>query len=197
MHIRFPTLLLLSSATFSLAYSASYVKIRGHDISSSIVHENAGMHFKLDGVITPLEKILTSGGANYVRSRLWVDPSDGNYNLQYNLKLGKKAMKAGLGFYLGIHYSGKLTITEKLCCISKSISFGASPYFYLLPKQTLGLIPLIKLSPLNGQRTLKVSPILCTATRRTPLANLQRRASTLAWSALVTRSQTVSCGKFN
>lgn len=137
MHIRFP-ILLLSSATFSLASSASYVKIRGHDISSSIVQENAGIHYKLDGVVTPLEKILANGGANYVRSRLWVNPPDGNYNLKYNLKLGKKAAKAGLGLYLGIHYSGKLTIVEKLCCISKSISFGASSFSISCQNRHLG-----------------------------------------------------------
>ncbi|RUS14881.1 family 53 glycosyl hydrolase [Endogone sp. FLAS-F59071] len=105
MHIRFPIFLLLSSAAFSLAHAASYAKVRGHDISSSIVLENAGIEFKLNGVKTPLEEILANGGANYVRSRLLVNPSDGNYNLQYNLKLGKKAVKAGLGFYLDIHYS--------------------------------------------------------------------------------------------
>lgn len=57
------------------------------------------------GVTTPLEKILSSSGVNSVRQRFWVNPSDGNYNLDYNLKLSKRAKAAGQSLYLDLHLS--------------------------------------------------------------------------------------------
>lgn len=57
------------------------------------------------GVTTPLEKILSSSGVNSVRQRFWVNPKDGNYNLDYNLKLSKRAKAAGQSLYLDLHLS--------------------------------------------------------------------------------------------
>ncbi|KAK7716445.1 hypothetical protein SLS64_003599 [Diaporthe eres] len=57
------------------------------------------------GVTTPLEKILASSGVNSVRQRFWVNPKDGNYNLDYNLKLSKRAKAAGQSLYLDLHLS--------------------------------------------------------------------------------------------
>ncbi|CZT47696.1 probable arabinogalactan endo-1,4-beta-galactosidase [Rhynchosporium secalis] len=50
-------------------------------------------------------KVLVASGVNTVRQRLWVNPSDGNYNLAYNLKLARRAKAAGLNVYLDIHFS--------------------------------------------------------------------------------------------
>jgi arabinogalactan endo-1,4-beta-galactosidase len=70
------------------------------------VEEKAGISYKTaSGTTEALEKILVSSGVNTVRQRVWVDPSDGNYNLAYNIALAKRAKAAGLGVYLDLHFS--------------------------------------------------------------------------------------------
>jgi arabinogalactan endo-1,4-beta-galactosidase len=79
---------------------------KGVDWSSTSMLEKSGKSFKTtDGKTTALETILKSSGVNTVRQRLWVNPSDGNYNLAYNVALGKRAKAAGLGVYLDLHFS--------------------------------------------------------------------------------------------
>ncbi|CAG8978312.1 hypothetical protein HYALB_00005898 [Hymenoscyphus albidus] len=79
---------------------------KGVDWSSTLMLENSGKTFKTSsGATQPFEKILKSSGVNTVRQRLWVNPSDGVYNLDYNIKLGKRAVAAGLNVYLDLHYS--------------------------------------------------------------------------------------------
>jgi arabinogalactan endo-1,4-beta-galactosidase len=79
---------------------------RGVDWSSTPVVEKAGTTFKNSaGTTQPLETILKASGVNIVRQRIWVNPSDGNYNLDYNIKLAKRAQAAGLQVYLDFHYS--------------------------------------------------------------------------------------------
>ncbi|EUC33739.1 glycoside hydrolase family 53 protein [Bipolaris victoriae FI3] len=79
---------------------------KGVDWSSLLVEEAAGKKYKNSaGTVQPLETILKSSGVNTVRQRLWVNPSGGTYNLDYNLKLGKRAQAAGLGIFLDLHYS--------------------------------------------------------------------------------------------
>jgi len=79
---------------------------KGVDWSSVIVEEKAGRSYKnIDGTAGSLESILKNNGVNTVRQRLWVNPSDGNYNLDYNLKLAKRAKAAGLNVYLDMHFS--------------------------------------------------------------------------------------------
>ncbi|KAI8099289.1 arabinogalactan endo-1,4-beta-galactosidase [Halteromyces radiatus] len=77
----------------------------GHDISSLPMLENKGQKYYLNGAQEAFDKILISGGANFVRSRIWVNPSDGVYGLDYNLALAKRIKAEGLGFYLDFHYS--------------------------------------------------------------------------------------------
>jgi len=78
----------------------------GHDISSVLMLEAQGKTWKgTDGKTEKLEVVISAGGANFVRSRIWVNPSNGIYNLEYNLKLAKRVKDAGLGFYLDFHYS--------------------------------------------------------------------------------------------
>jgi arabinogalactan endo-1,4-beta-galactosidase len=98
--MRLPTLLLLATtALCALPY-------KGVDWSSLLIEEKSGKTYKnAAGAVQPLETILKSSGVNTVRQRIWVNPSDGNYNLDYNIKLAKRAKTAGLGVYLDFHYS--------------------------------------------------------------------------------------------
>ncbi|KAI8072325.1 glycoside hydrolase family 53 protein [Gongronella butleri] len=78
----------------------------GHDISSLPMLEGKGQaYYTTSGTKQNLDVILSAGGANFVRSRIWVNPSDGVYGLDYNLALGKRAKAEGLGFFLDFHYS--------------------------------------------------------------------------------------------
>jgi len=98
--MRLLSLLLL--ATTALAALPS----KGVDWSSLLIEEKAGKTYKNSaGQTQPLETILKSSGVNTVRQRIWVNPSDGNYNLDYNIKLAKRAKAAGLNIYLDFHYS--------------------------------------------------------------------------------------------
>lgn len=82
------------------------ITYKGADISSLLMLEESGQTYKTTGgVTTALEEILASSGVNSVRQRVWVDPSDGNYNLDYNLKLAKRVKAAGMGVYLDLHLS--------------------------------------------------------------------------------------------
>lgn len=79
---------------------------KGVDWSSLLIEEAAGYTYKTtSGTTEPLETILKASGVNTVRQRLWVNPSSGNYNLAYNLKLAKRAKAAGLNIYLDMHFS--------------------------------------------------------------------------------------------
>ncbi|GAB1217008.1 hypothetical protein ATERTT37_006229 [Aspergillus terreus] len=90
---------LLPLATAALTY-------RGADISSLLIEEDAGIAYKnLNGQTQALESILADNGVNSIRQRLWVNPSDGSYDLDYNLKLAKRAKAAGMSVYLDLHYS--------------------------------------------------------------------------------------------
>ncbi|KAI1843358.1 hypothetical protein JX265_007833 [Neoarthrinium moseri] len=79
---------------------------RGVDWSSVAVEEKAGITYKTtSGTAQSLERILVDNGVNIVRQRIWVNPSDGNYNLNYNIALAKRAKAAGLSVFLDLHYS--------------------------------------------------------------------------------------------
>ncbi|KAJ4324588.1 hypothetical protein N0V94_001158 [Neodidymelliopsis sp. IMI 364377] len=100
--MRLPSLLPLFFAATALAA----LPYKGIDWSSLLVEEKAGKTYKnAAGQTQPLETILKNTGVNTVRQRIWVNPSDGNYNLDYNIKLAKRAKAAGLKIYLDFHYS--------------------------------------------------------------------------------------------
>lgn len=87
------------------AVAQSALTYRGADWSSTIVEEKAGKVYKTTaGVTTPLETLLKNNGVNTVRQRIWVSDSS-EYNLAYNIELGKRAAAAGLSVYLDFHYS--------------------------------------------------------------------------------------------
>ncbi|GAB1311328.1 Arabinogalactan endo-beta-1,4-galactanase [Madurella fahalii] len=97
---KLPVILLgCSAANAALTY-------KGVDWSSVIVEERAGVQYKnTNGQAQPLERIFAENGVNTVRQRVWVNPRDGNYNLDYNIALAKRAKAAGLGVYIDFHYS--------------------------------------------------------------------------------------------
>ncbi|KAL3472768.1 family 53 glycosyl hydrolase [Aspergillus californicus] len=79
---------------------------RGADISSLLIEEDAGVNYKnLNGQAQPLETILADNGVNSIRQRLWVNPSDGSYDLEYNLELAQRVQAAGMSIYLDLHLS--------------------------------------------------------------------------------------------
>lgn len=97
---------LLLTAGYILAPVLGALSIRGADISSLIVEENSGISYKnVNGQTQALEKIVADAGVNSIRQRIWVNPSDGNYNLDYNVKLAKRVRAQGMDTYLDLHFS--------------------------------------------------------------------------------------------
>ncbi|KAI5782568.1 family 53 glycosyl hydrolase [Geopyxis carbonaria] len=95
-----PTLLSLASCC------AAALTYKGYDISSLISEESAGVTYtSSSGGTEALETIIAAAGATSIKLRLWVDPADGVYNLNYSLALGARAAAAGLGVQLNLHYS--------------------------------------------------------------------------------------------
>lgn len=128
--MRLPALFLLAtSALAALPY-------KGADWSSLLIEEKAGKSYKnAAGQTQPLETILKNSGVNTVRQRIWVNPSDGNYNLDYNLRLAARAKAAGLRIYLDFHYSdnwadpGKQVVPAAWASLSKD-ALVAQVYSY-------------------------------------------------------------------
>lgn len=88
---------------------------KGVDWSSLLVEEASGQTYQnTAGTTQPLETILKASGVNTVRQRLWVNPTDGTYDLDYNLELAKRAYTAGLGVYLDFHYSDTWVSSDSL-----------------------------------------------------------------------------------
>lgn len=86
----------------NLAFAA--IPLKGVDWSSVLAEEKVGHTYSsADGVKAPLENILVASGVNTVRQRVWV--TDGDYGLDYNLAIAKRAHAAGLTIYLDFHYS--------------------------------------------------------------------------------------------
>lgn len=92
--------------------------IRGADVSSLYMVAQCGGEFtdtdgtKLDeeDEILNCLKILQKHGVNWIRLRLWVDPSaakqsGGLNDLQTDLEIAKRAKSIGLKFLLNFHYS--------------------------------------------------------------------------------------------
>ena len=78
----------------------------GADISFTPLEEAAGNVFTdTNGRAAPVERILRSHGANYVRLRLWTNPPPGYNDLAVNLALARRIKAAGMKIYLDFHYS--------------------------------------------------------------------------------------------
>ncbi|KAI0523795.1 glycoside hydrolase family 53 protein [Xylaria bambusicola] len=97
---------LLTLAALAAAPVRGALTHKGVDWSSVMVEERAGRTYTTtSGAVKPLESILKESGVNTVRQRVWVNPSDGNYNTAYNLQIAKRAKAAGLNVYVDFHYS--------------------------------------------------------------------------------------------
>ncbi|KAJ5818389.1 endo-1-4-beta-galactanase A [Penicillium riverlandense] len=91
-------------------YSAE-LSIRGPDISSLLVEEDAGISYKnVDGTTQELEIILANAGINSVRQRVRVNPSDGSCDLDYNVELAKRMQAQRMTTYLDLHLSDTLRL---------------------------------------------------------------------------------------
>jgi arabinogalactan endo-1,4-beta-galactosidase len=96
----------LCTVLLGVSCASAALTYKGVDWSSVIVEERAGITYKSEsGQTRPLEQILKANGVNTVRQRLWVNPSNGDYNLAYNIALAKRAKAAELGVYVDFHYS--------------------------------------------------------------------------------------------
>ncbi|KAJ3578979.1 hypothetical protein NPX13_g1587 [Xylaria arbuscula] len=97
---------LLTFAALAIVPVQGALTYKGVDWSSVVVEEKAGRSYtSTSGSAKSLESILAESGVNTVRQRVWVNPSDGNYNLDYNIKIAKRAQAAGLDVYIDFHYS--------------------------------------------------------------------------------------------
>lgn len=97
---------LLSVALGGFSTASAALTYSGVDWSSVAVEEAAGQTYSTTaGKTEALETILAASGVTTVRQRVWVNPSDGNYDLEYNIALAKRAKAAGLGIYLDLHFS--------------------------------------------------------------------------------------------
>lgn len=89
-----------------LPWADAALRYKGVDWSSVRVEERNGISYKTtSGQTQPLEQILASAGVNTVRQRVWVNPSNGDYNLDYNIALARRAQARGLGVYIDLHLS--------------------------------------------------------------------------------------------
>ncbi|KAF8748997.1 arabinogalactan [Rhizoctonia solani] len=97
---------LLPALALCAERAAAALQYKGADISSLLMLEGQGKTYKwTDGYVEGFEWILQKSGANSVRQRVWVNPSDGVYNLDYNVKLAKRVKATGMSVYLDLHYS--------------------------------------------------------------------------------------------
>jgi arabinogalactan endo-1,4-beta-galactosidase len=89
-----------------LATASNALQYKGVDWTSVKVEERAGIKYQTaSGQNQPLEQILKGAGVNTVRQRIWVNPSNGDYNLNYNIEIARRAQAQGLGIYLDLHLS--------------------------------------------------------------------------------------------
>ncbi|MDP4116738.1 MAG: glycosyl hydrolase 53 family protein [Bacteroidota bacterium] len=79
--------------------------IRGVDVSFlKKIEDNNGL-FKENGVGKDALRIFKDHGVNYVRLRLWNNPSDGYSNLASTIQLAKRIKQMGMQWLLDFHYS--------------------------------------------------------------------------------------------
>lgn len=91
-----------------LTLTAAALNYHGADISSLLKEEASDITYKnLDGNSQALESILSKNGVNSARQRIWVGPDAGDeaYGLEYNVRLAKRAVDAGMSLYLDLHLS--------------------------------------------------------------------------------------------
>jgi arabinogalactan endo-1,4-beta-galactosidase len=89
---------------------------RGHDLSSLLMLEesdNIYVDTERGNVTRTADAILTDGGMNAVRLRIWVNPTDGLYGFNYTLALAKHLQAAGHKLYLDFHFADSWADPQK------------------------------------------------------------------------------------
>lgn len=99
----------LALASIAVPGIQAALQYRVMDWSSLLIEEERnGVYYQnVQGVVQPLEQILTENGVNMVRQRVWT--GSGDYGIDYNIKLAQRAKAAGLMFGLNLHYSDTWT----------------------------------------------------------------------------------------
>ncbi|TQN73986.1 Arabinogalactan endo-beta-1,4-galactanase [Colletotrichum shisoi] len=89
---------------------------KGHDLSSLKMLEES-QHVFVDTARgnqeRPADDILADGGMNGVRLRLWVDPPDGTYGLNYTIDLAKRFQAKGQRIFLDFHFADSWADPQK------------------------------------------------------------------------------------
>ncbi|WYZ35298.1 hypothetical protein EsH8_I_001574 [Colletotrichum jinshuiense] len=89
---------------------------KGHDLSSLKMLEESQNIFvdtARGNQERPADDILADGGMNAVRLRLWVDPPDGTYGLNYTIELAKRFQSKGQRLFLDFHFSDSWADPQK------------------------------------------------------------------------------------
>ncbi|KAF9873646.1 glycosyl hydrolase family 53 [Colletotrichum karsti] len=89
---------------------------KGHDLSSLKMLEESNNIFidtARGNQTRPADDILADGGMNGVRLRLWVDPPDGTYGLNYTIELAKRFQDKGQRIFLDYHFSDSWADPQK------------------------------------------------------------------------------------
>ncbi|KAK2061958.1 family 53 glycosyl hydrolase [Colletotrichum caudatum] len=89
---------------------------KGHDLSSLKLLEDS-QNFFVDTARgneeRPADDILADGGMNAVRLRLWVDPPDGIYGLNYTIDLAQRFQAKGQRIFLDYHFADSWADPQK------------------------------------------------------------------------------------
>ncbi|KAK1996108.1 family 53 glycosyl hydrolase [Colletotrichum falcatum] len=89
---------------------------KGHDLSSLKLLEDSQNVFvdtARGNQERPADDILADGGMNAVRLRLWVDPPDGIYGLNYTIGLAKRFRAKGQRLFLDYHFADSWADPQK------------------------------------------------------------------------------------
>ncbi|TDZ72085.1 putative arabinogalactan endo-beta-1,4-galactanase A [Colletotrichum trifolii] len=89
---------------------------KGHDLSSLKMLEDSQNVFvdtARGNIERPADDILADGGMNGVRLRLWVNPPDGTYGLNYTITLAKRFQEKGQRIFLDYHFSDSWADPQK------------------------------------------------------------------------------------
>jgi arabinogalactan endo-1,4-beta-galactosidase len=99
-----PFLMIFLIVAFNLTLKAQEFAI-GADLSFLKAAESTGFQFKDNGQAKPGLEIFKDHGYNWIRLRLFNNPTDLPNNLDYTIALAKEAKKLGYKFLLDFHYS--------------------------------------------------------------------------------------------
>lgn len=88
-----------------VACASPVPRVRGADLSFTLLQEAAGLTFSDRGRVEPVEHLFAGRGATIVRLRVWVNPTVDHSGLDSALVLARRAKGAGMKVLLDLHYS--------------------------------------------------------------------------------------------